>query len=569
MARRRTSGKGTKGGKAPAGDPQARFRRAVADYEAGRYRQARKALAPLLDLPDPEGYITLLAGLVDAALGDWKAAEKRLAAAVERLPRRVEGWLGLGNARRMQGDPDGAAEAYREALALQPDNAAAWNNLGIVRADTRRDHDAIACFERALELAPEYDEAARGRAEALARVARFEAAQAAYEDLLRRHPDDGELALARAELLERANRGDEALEGLPPADTLKQPGLLARREALRARLLMRDGDLDGALEVVRAARRRTREEGLGCLEGMLLDRLGQPEAAMKAFGRGNAARMRLPACRRLQRQRLPEYLDHKIAQGVEPCSEDAAATSERTPVFIVGLPRSGTTLLDRMLDSHPDIQVLEEPESLRMAEAVIAAGGSVAEARERYWHYLDDTIGLDPARVIVDKNPLHVLHLDQVPALFPRATVVLSLRHPYDAALSCYMQDFALNPATVHFLELESTAGLCARLLRMMEGFERACPERVHRIRYEDLVTGEYRAPLEGLLNAIGLSWHDDVDGFTERASQSGIIKSASYEQVTRGLYTSAVERWRRYEEWIEPFRRELGPMLEYWGYKE
>lgn len=569
MARSRAGGKGTKGRRAPTGDPQALFRRAVADYEAGRHRQARKALAPLLDLPDSEGYVTLLTGLVDAALGDWKAAEKRLVAAVERLPQRVEAWMGLGNVRQMLGDPVAAAAAFRRALDLQPDNAAAWNNLGIARADVRLDHDAIACFERALELAPDHDEAARGRAEALARMARFEEAQTAYEELLRRHPDDAGLALARADLLERANRGDEALAALPAADNLKQPALIARREALRARLLMRGGDLDGALEVVRAARRRTREDWLGCLEGRLLDRLDQPDTAMQAFGRGNAALMRTPAYRRLHRQRLPEYLDHKIAQGIKPCDGNVAADTERTPVLIVGLPRSGTTLLDRMLDAHPDIQVLEEPESMRMAETVIAAGGSMGDARERYWRYLDETIGLDPGKLVVDKNPLHALHLDQLPALFPSATVILSLRHPYDAALSCYMQEFSLNPATVHFLEPESTAGLCARLLRMMELFEQACPERVQRVHYETLVAGDFRAPLERLLESIGLSWHPDIEDFTAKAAGSGLIKSASYEQVTRGLYTSAVERWRRYEAWLEPFRRELGPMLEYWGYEE
>lgn len=566
MARGR---KGTKGGKAPAGDPQALFRRAVADYEAGRYRQARKALAPLLDGPDPDGWITLLAGLVDVALGDWKAGEKRLAVAVERQPRRVEGWMGLGNARQMLGDLEAAIEAFRHALKLQPNHAAAWNNLGIAYTEVRRDHDAISCFDRALAQIPDYEEAARSRAEVLGRLARFEEALAAYEKLLDRHPEDVELALGKAELLERANRGEEALATLPALDSLKQPGLIARREALRARLLMREGDLDNALEVVRSTRKRTRKDWLGCLEGLLLDRLGETDSAMRAFGHGNAARMHMPVYRRLYRQRLPDYLDHKLAEGIRSCDEAAAAATERAPVFIVGLPRSGTTLLDRMLDAHPDIQVLEEPQSLRIAEAVIAAGDSVDKARERYWQYLEEAVGLGHEPVIVDKNPLHALHLDQIPALFPRATVILSLRHLYDAALSCYMQDFALNPATVHFLEIESTAALCARLLRMMEGFERACPDRTHRIRYEDLVTGDYRAPLERLLNAIGLSWHDDIENFAERAAQSGIIKSASYEQVTRGLYTSSVERWRRYEQWIEPFRRELGPMLAYWGYEE
>ncbi|NIR32154.1 MAG: tetratricopeptide repeat protein, partial [Gammaproteobacteria bacterium] len=98
----------------------------------------------LLGLPDRDSYITLLAGLIDVSLEDWKAAEPRLAAAAERLPQRTEAWMGLGHTRLALGDPEAAAQAYRRALELQPRNAAVWNDLGIANADMRRDHDAIA-----------------------------------------------------------------------------------------------------------------------------------------------------------------------------------------------------------------------------------------------------------------------------------------------------------------------------------------------------------------------------------------------------------------------------------------
>lgn len=560
---------GSRGRGAPAGDPQAAFQRAVADYEAGRYRQARKALAPLLQLPDRDGYVTLLAGLVDASLGDWKAAGKRLASATELLPQRVEAWMGLGNARYALGDPEAAIHAYQRAVELQPGSAAAWNNLGLAHADMRRDHDALACFEHALAAAPDYDAARRGRAESLARIGRLDDALAAHDALIERFPDDAALALDRAELLERANRADEARTALAGLPELRQPGLIARREALRGRLQAREGDLGGALDAVRTARRRTREDWLGYLEGNLLDRQGDAAGAVEAFRHANAARARLRPVRRLQAQDAPGYLDHKLARGIESCDRAQPAAAERTPIFIVGLPRSGTTLLDRMLAAHPGVQVLEEPESLRVAEAAVAAGGDAARARARYWDWLEQTLGLEPGRTVIDKNPLHALHLDLLPSLFPHATVICSLRHPFDAALSCWMQDFALNAVTVHFLELESTAAMCARLLGMMRLYEQACPANVQRIHYEELVSGDFRAPVERLLEAIGLTWHPDMERFAEKASGSGLIRSASYEQVTRGIYSSAVERWRRYDEWLGPFRETLGPSLEYWRYSE
>lgn len=561
-----------KAGRTPVEEPQALFQRAVAEYEAGRFQRARKVLMPLQELPDPNGYVTLLAGLIDASLGDWKAAERRLSTAVERLPMRLEGWMGLGNARRMLGDAEGAASSFQQALRIQPHNADAWNNLAVANADMRRDCDALTAFDRALEIAPGLTSARRGRAEALVRLGRYQQARAAYEALLDVSPDDFGLALDYAELLEHANKPEEARRALPDAAELRTPKQVAVRELLHARLLRREGKSEEAVQVLQAARRKTRLDWLGYAEGELLDRLGREDEAMNAFQRANKARAGQWEFTRLRGQKLLEYLDHKIAAGIEkqgPQKGTPASEHERRPVFIVGLPRSGTTLLDRMLAAHPGIQVLEEPESLRIAEAAVAAGEGFAAARSRYWDYLENSIGLDSDRVIVDKNPMHALHLDQLPRLFPNACVILSLRHPFDAALSCYMQDFAPNPASMHFLELESTAKLCGRMLHMMQLYESACPERVYRLRYEDLVRGELKQQIAPLLEVLGLEWHADVERFAQKASQSGLIRSASYEQVTRGLYTSAVERWRRYEQWLQPFRDEFAPLLEYWGYEE
>lgn len=566
MSRKTSAGPGP----GPGMDPQITFQRAVTEYEAGRYEQAHKFLKPLRESPDPNGYITLLSGLVEAELGEWKKAESLLADAVKVLPQRVEGWMGLGNAQRVLGDARAAVASYRRALDLQPRLASGWNNLGLAYSDLRCDHDALHSFERALEIVPRYREAAESRAETLVRLTRFDAARSAYQALMDTYPDDVEIPLAYAETMEKANRGDLAEQLLPPRERIRQPELLARREVLRARLLAREEKVDEALEVARAARSQTGAEWIGYLEGDLLDRKGQADDAMEAFTRANGARAGQWSFRRLRDQQLLEFLEHKISRGIEsPAGTDANVPSDaKTPTFIIGLPRSGTTLLDRILAAHPGVQVLEEPESLHVIQAVLSKGASLEEVRRRYWEYLETIVGIEPDRVIVDKHPFHAFHIDLLPQVFPNANVIYSLRHPFDSALSCFMQDFAPNPATIHFLDIESTAKLCARSLRMMEMYERACPDRVHRLRYESLVSGDLRGELESLLDAIGLEWHREMEHYAEKASRSGLIKTASYEQVTRGLYTTAVERWRRYERWLEPFREHLGGSLEYWGYE-
>ncbi len=219
-----------------------------------------------------------------------------------------------------------------------------------------------------------------------------------------------------------------------------------------------------------------------------------------------------------------------------------------------------------MLGAHPGAQVLEEFEGLRLAEDALAAGESVATARAAWREHIEGRTQLTPGARIIDKNPLHAAHLDTLARVFPDAPVVFVLRHPFDAALSCWMQDFQPNPATVHFLERASTARLCAGLLELMRQFERGRPGQVSRLRYEDLVD-DFRGEVGRVLDAVGLGWDDAVSDYAARAADSGMITTPSYDQVTRGLYTSAVERWRHYRPWLDDFAEPLGLLTAAYGY--
>lgn len=550
-------------------DPARLWRTAVEAYEGGAPAKARRALRPLLDHPAADGLTFLLAGLVEAQLGDWRRAEKLLAKALETLPDRVEGWLTLGNARHALGRMDEAREAFKEAVDRAPHNAQAWNNLAVVNEDMGRLRDALDCYDRALEAAPGFAQALRGRAATLAQLRRFDEAKQAYEDLLARCPDQVELRLAYAEFLEQANRPEEAARYLPEPGTLKDKSADARAENLRAQLLTRDNRLETALEGLEQAHRRTGMQFLGFREGAVLDRLGRYQDAMAAFKRANKARAAQKDYQRLLAQPLDEYLRHKLETAIEipDGGRGDRRPDHRQPVFVTGLPRSGTTLLDRMLDAHPDIQVLEELEGLRMAEAAIAEGAGAGEARRLYWEFVGRHVDLRESATIVDKNPLHVMHLDVIPTLFPGARVIFVLRHPYDAALSCFMQDFNPGPVTARFLALESTAALCAQFLRLMSQYESAVPATVTRVRYEDLVT-DFRGEVTRVLGDMGLEWHESIENYSGIAARSAPIMTASYEQVTRALYRSSVQRWKHYDEWLGPFHEALGGILADFGYE-
>ncbi|WP_067563703.1 tetratricopeptide repeat-containing sulfotransferase family protein [Halofilum ochraceum] len=556
----------------PPATPQEAWQQAIAAYEGGKPRQAQNLLAPLLDMPSVPGEVSLLAGLVEAQLGDSRRAEEHLRRAVQLVPERVEGWLGLGNAQHMQGRFDAAVETFRRVLKRSPDNPTALYNMAMAWMDQGRHRDALANLERVLELQPDWPGAEHNRAILLARLGWAGRAHDAYEALVTKNSDDPWLRLEFAGFLDQSNRADEAAAWLPAADAFGEATQgAAQSEGLRAQLLVREARYEEALELLDDAHRRTGEDLLGYRQGNLLDRFGRTDEAMAAFRRGNLARSKQQVANRLRSRKYPEYVAEKIERGILPCksAEQAAVSDERrTPVFLVGLPRSGTTLLDRMLGAHPETQVLEEFDTLRTAESALVAGRSPAEARQAYWDYVDRHIDVTEGRMVIDKNPLHAPHLDVLPKVFPDARVIIALRHPYDAALSSYMQNFELNPASVHFLDLGSTATLCARLLTMMQLFEQACPEQAIRLRYEDLVT-DFQAQVTRVLQGIGLDWHADVAEYAARAGETGMVTTPSYEQVTKGLYSSSIGRWQRYAAWLGPFREEIGPLLPYFGYDE
>ncbi len=530
---------------------------ALRAYQRGQPDVAREALAPLRSQVPVDGETLYLAGLIEAQAECWDAAAELLAAAAVSAPEQIGRWLALAGVRRTLGQHGEAAVALREALAREPRHAPALNDLGAAYHEQGLYREALECHDRALRIAPDFADALRSRPRLLARLRRPEAAHEAYIDLLRRWPGDSALRVEFAEFLERGHRSDAAEAQLNEVGRPASASLWARAQALRARLLTRRGDSRAALELLTATRRATGANWLSYQEGALLHDAGRPAIALRAFGRANAERAREWRFRRLAGDDLTGALARKIEAGLAPGGDSARGEQRDAPVFLLGLPRSGTTLLDRMIAAHPQIQVVEEPVSLQWTEEVLESTGSPAQARAAYWAHIGG-LAVDQRPVVVDKNPLHTVHLDVLARVFPDAPVVVLMRHPYDAALSCFMQDFGPNPASLRFLDLEATGLLSRQLLTLIRQYERSFPGRALRVHYEDLVA-DYRREVGRVLAAMGCEWDPAIEEF---AARTGFVTTPSYQQVTREVYASSIGRWRDYDPWIGPLRETLGDML-------
>jgi hypothetical protein len=243
------------------------------------------------------------------------------------------------------------------------------------------------------------------------------------------------------------------------------------------------------------------------------------------------------------------------------------------PVFVVGFPRSGTTLLDTFLMGHPHTCVIEEGRMLELATEVVSESSDVdwppeivARARKAYVDELSRHVPPDSTGLVVDKHPMNMLRLAVLHAIFPNAKVLFAQRHPCDCVLSGFMQSFQLNHAMASFLDVADAADLYDASMTMWTRSRDAIPHAIHPVVYERL-TADPGAELRPALQFLGLDWRDELLDHQATAKSRGLITTASYDQVVQPLSRTPSGRWRRYRKQLEPVLPVLLPWAERLGY--
>ena len=230
------------------------------------------------------------------------------------------------------------------------------------------------------------------------------------------------------------------------------------------------------------------------------------------------------------------------------------------PIFLIGFPRSGTTLLDTILRSHPSIEVLEEEpiidEMINSLEKIINNDFSKLEnldenlfnqIRTIYFEKRNQYINHDKNKIFIDKLPLNIVNVGEIVRFFPNAKFILALRNPYDSVLSCFMQTFSLNHAMSNFLNIDDAAELYDSVMNLWSSYSENLSIKSHTVKYENIVKN-FDKTITDLINFLELEWSDNVKNFNETAKKRGIINTPSFDQVNIPLYSRSIDRWKNYE---------------------
>ena len=544
-------------------------------------------------------------------------------------------WNNLGLACRQCGDLAGSEQALMTAHSLAPDDAEVLYNLGLLQLQQRRWALARQSLMEAVRLSPGFIEAllqaahachvcgdndgqqamlagaadwpAQAGDQALLLAAMLSAQgdlDGALQSLARAQLPDGSAAAAvqlriaaqRAALYERSNQLERAREALRhvPLDRLEQ--LLppdadeARAEAwsAHAAIAMRDADHAGAAAHYRRTLALELDEQHRAAAAFGLaaasDRLGRHAEAWQALQTAHAAQLAIaqdvvpelmqPHSRPLAM--TAQRVDRTAFQSWAPLPAPADVHS---PIFVVGFPRSGTTLLEQMLDAHPDFRSMDERAFIHdLTERMELAGqrypddlakltaDEAGQLRAIYFRRVAQVVPELGPRQLVDKNPLNMLCLPMIMRLFPRSRIILCLRHPCDVLLSCYMQPFR-SPAFMV---------MCSSLQRLAEGYVQAFEQwqqhvevfapRLLEWRYESVVGG-FEGSVAELGEFLGIEDASPMARFSEHARGKRYISTPSYAQVTQGISRRAVNRWHAYRDAFEPVLPTLRPVMQRLGY--
>lgn len=503
----------------------------------------------------------------------------------------------------------GSVADYEELVAADPRDHQAWNNLGNLRLAAGDVDGALVAFDRASSLRPDLIPICLNFAEALRLAGQFDRRQLLMRSAVTRVPNDPEvqMALGLAEAAcgatAHAERAFEAAINLSPgfSRAYVELGLLLEsvnrlsdldaliREAearrfdepeiifLKAWLERRRGNNDRALALAEAIPPSIHPLRRNHLIAELYDRVGRVDEAFDAFSEMNrqALATQVEPSGPTYLERLQLSLSDLMQDGL--ISASMSILDDRPdPTFIVGFPRSGTTLLDTFLMNAPEVMVLEEQPAL--ARAMQAAGVderhekplSDAERRIIREAYFDEVSRLSPDRtgaLVIDKHPLHMTRAATIHQVFPRARIVMVERHPCDAVLSCFMANFQLNTAMRSFTRLDQAAAVYDTAFGIWKRTRQIMPDMsVHTVRYERLVSN-LEAELRPLLRFLDIEWSDLMLDHRASAKTRGHVRTASYSQITEPLYQRAVYRWERYRHHMAAVLPVLHPWVDDLGY--
>ena len=531
-------------------------KKAFALLKENRLVEAKTAYYEAYQEAPEDVEILVCLGIACAREADFQNAEKWLEKAVAISPDNPDIHVRMGNIMRLQGKYSQAKTHYQVAISEQPHSFEAHFYLASIYMYERQLEDAEYHFLYASQLRPS-------------------------------HPDcHANLGL----IYELSHKLDDARRAANTALGQKQEHVGAL--LVLGKLEKREGKFVQAEKLFRKILALTTDESIIATTevelGHVLDKQGEYDRAFEAFSSGKSAWARIAENTSFDRQEYQKRIECNKKWFVEsnvkhPLQMNGKYEQRRAPVFLVGFPRSGTTLTEQILGMHQniistnekpyiqnlinDIPALLDTDEPFPENIIKASTNDIAKLRDTYWGQVEQEIeALDDRTVLVDKLPLNIVDLGFIFKLFPDAHILIALRDPRDVCISCFMQGFQLNPAMVNFLSIGATTAFYSQVMGLWLNYRKVLPIKWYEYRYEDLIEN-FEETTRGIFGFLGLDCPASANNY-HASARMRYINTPSYQDVTMPIYKKSVARWENYRAFIDPHMETLEPYIREFGYQ-
>ncbi|MDC3146982.1 tetratricopeptide repeat protein [Prochlorococcus sp. AH-716-I09] len=521
-------------------------------------------------------------GAIIQALGKLEEAAQWYRKAINLRPDFASAHYNLGNILFDLGNLKDAELFTRKAINLRPDFANAHFNLGNILFDLGNLKDGEISYRKAIKINPNFANAFSNLGNILFDLDKLKDAEISYRKAIKINPD---LEVAYCNLfrhyekLNNIKKLKESLNEFDKVNCIKNELLL-----FKARLSFRNKEYKTAKKLidnisVEWIEKSKNNQGIifWNYKGFIEDKIENYDLAYHCFKMSQDDPSYLKYNKNLYLNFINSYKKNiKTKKPVSIKFNDEI--NDSNIVFLVGFPRSGTTLLDSILRSHPQIEVIEEKPFIATIEKLIQEKfntelynlyslpeNNLIILRKKYFELLKKYLNIK-TKVVIDKLPLNTVSLPLINLLFPNARIIFAHRHPYDTVLSCFQQYFKPNAATANLISLQSSSILYDQVMNAWDAYKNNLSLNFITSKYENLIE-KFEDHIGIILEFLGVEWNENVKNYRKTALERSNIITPSYTQIIQPLYKSSVEKWKNYEKYFENCHQYLEKWVSYFEY--
>ena len=533
--------------------------------------------------PDNENALINL-GAVLNELGRIEEAEEFLKKALRTNPISPIALNNLGNILSKKNNLEDAEICFRKAIKIKSNFSLAYNNLGSLLSKKGNLFEAEKFTKEAIKINPKFELAYVNLGSIKIDLDKLTEAEELFLSAIKIRNNYSYAYSNLFRLYEKTNKIDKLKSKI---ETLND-NLQIINEILmyKARIAFREKDYTTAKKLIDQVNTEWINQTdhhtnllFWSFKAFIEEKVGNYDEAFRCFEKSQL-NLKYKNCNpkifqdyiRIYRKNLDskKYLEKKIIIN----------KSEFPPTFLIGFPRSGTTLLDTILRSHPDIDVLEEKPIINSVEQIIKSKykysldelGKLTESeidflRKYYLETLKNNCNKDKnAKILIDKFPFQTVCLPLINLLFPNAKIIFTHRNPYDTVLSCFQQSFEPNNAMSNFRSIDSAAEIYDLTMNMWLDYKNKLNIEFITSKYEDLVE-DFENNILRILNFLDISWNKNIKNYRKTAYEREKINTPSSSQVIQPIYKTSIEKWKNYDKYFKNSHKYLKRWKNYFEY--